>query len=371
MQSERKDINYEAIKQAFARLPALSPAQQTDGRSYLVGTDPVIEEQYFLPYQRAGQRSILLATSTFRPLLLACQLSKNAPPAITCLIDNSKVVLQLMSDVKEMIGQHDNAMDFLNALYAYIKKAGHPWYPIKYVGRLDKRIKYHEQNYMYFFVHLFQQYGFDFVKEVLNNIILLAQSWESEATFNQIKSLLDHHQVPRQDVFMYVSDIVTARMRPSNADRVLRNIQHVNPALAIHTSICFFHMISEEVFYVEDHNNPKSLKKKLTDAGYRDGSLALFYAEKSLTPLKLLCLMGALLYGLTYSSLLLPAILLSIATIIHFSPLKSFITTNIRRVVANRNFHSVISNSSVAFFPPASVSAVETDAPQCSAFACK
>ncbi|WP_419419887.1 hypothetical protein ACNVED_00850 [Legionella sp. D16C41] len=213
------------------------------------GNDPDIRG--LEPYRCDDNISVgLVATSGMRSLELACQLSAGLTKLI--IIDNSRQVIAFWRKTKALIVESSEAETFLQDLRNYVKQSK--------CGR--EHLIEAEFDYLN---SMFQVFGFSHLKKIITNATIIAQSWADDETMRAIKEFLADEQVDR--IYAYVSNIVAHTCKDNNhaeADKILQNIQNLNPAMAIHTDLVSYKEGSraENYILVTDHT-PTKIKQAL------------------------------------------------------------------------------------------------------------
>lgn len=221
----------------------LPKSELQDYKVLITGNDPKMN---CLPHHEKDEQIALIGTSGMRSVEIACELSGGTPKLI--ILDNSKQVVEFWREARKLIANCNSQSDFLNSLSFYIDIT-----QCDRMGLKNDELKYLEQ--------LFNKYGFDRLKHIISGATVIAQSWADKDVINKIKNILALTEI--QTVYAYPSNIVAYLYEDgekANALQVLKNIQMLNPTLAIHTDLVFGR--PENVFMIDDHD-PKNVEDKL------------------------------------------------------------------------------------------------------------
>lgn len=235
------------------RISQLPEKDKVSYKVLITGNDPVIEG---LPQHAKEEQIALIGTSGMRSLEIACQLSSGTPKLI--IIDNSKQVTEFWRKARELICKADSKESYLSSLSYYVE-----------ISKCDRQgLKVEEFKYL---EELFETYGFDRLKKIISSVTVLTQSWADKDTLFKVKNILALTNI--KTIYAYPSNIVAyihEEGKIESAQDVLKNIEILNPNLAIHTD--FVCGRPENVIITENHNpsyvsgqlNLDSLRSNLT-----------------------------------------------------------------------------------------------------------
>lgn len=207
------------------------------------GNDPEIKG---LPQHNANERIALIGTSGMRSIELACQLSEGVAKVI--ILDNSLQVTNFWRAARSIMQKTKDKTDFLNQLAQYVKTSG-----------CNRSILF-QQEFEYL-EKLFKTHGFEKIHEIVNNTTIIGQSWANESILVKLKNILIHNGI--NTIYAYPSNIVaylndckgSSCNCQKNTQTVLKNINDLNPVLAIHTDLV--QDKPKNFFLIEDHSPSK------------------------------------------------------------------------------------------------------------------
>ncbi|WP_131781860.1 hypothetical protein [Legionella gresilensis] len=234
------------------------------------GNDPELskEQEKGLPRHRKEEKIALIGTSGMRSVELACQLSEGVPKLI--ILDNSIQVTLFWRKAKDIILHANDENDFLSPLKAYISKDckeldlslymfGHrSSKKLNNSGKTSEEFSYLEA--------LFKKYSFEQIKKIISIMSIIKQSWADKDVFIKIKNILTYTNITT--IYAYPSNIV-AYMNDDReeAEKILENIQKLNPELAIHTDSIYIigkGNRPENLYFVfKNNHNPSEVRKLL------------------------------------------------------------------------------------------------------------
>ncbi len=229
----------------FNQLPSL---QQESYPVIIEGNDPKIEG---LPQHHADESIALIGTSGMRAVAIACHLSKGSLKLI--ILDNSKDVVGFWRQARALINLASTSDEFICDLDRYIRRTGCCVYR-------DSGLAY---------LHgLFSIHGFDRLKSIIGRSTVIAQSWADKDILVQVKNILVKNGV--NTIYAYPSNIVgyiEKFGRIEDAQQVLKNIQILAPALAIHTDL----VNTRPVYTVQIRNHdPAFVREQLRLSRYAE-----------------------------------------------------------------------------------------------------
>lgn len=212
------------------------PNQNREFYSVLIyGNDPLIDG---LPLHSKEDHIALIGTSGMRSADIACQLSCGITKLI--IIDNSEQVIAFWHVARALIKKTSTKDLFLSELGEYVTAS-------KCNRRDLTKIEFSYLN------QLFDQYGFQKLQKIIGGVTVIAQSWVDRDVMVKVKNSLTFLGI--KTIYAYPSNIVAhlrAEGQRSNANRVIYNIELLNPTLAIHTDLVAGK--PERVFITADHS---------------------------------------------------------------------------------------------------------------------
>ncbi|ARG97075.1 hypothetical protein B6N58_05000 [Legionella micdadei] len=252
------------VRKRYAIHP-LEARYQTNHPTFVVGNDPGMPLS-LNKFQESEGKIALIATSGLRAVSLACMLgnAKHTPKII--LIDNSSLVYNFWYALRAFMEDDKKAGTrkvFFQHLPAFLERYKHLYVRVvdDELSRNNSRgVHYLNQNIIVHFNSLFELFGYDYVRAVIQHTSLIKQSWADATTFVKVKNILDYLEV--KNVYMYPSNIVATVIDTTVQNRILENIKTVMPALSIHTDYCQIHGQPEKI-YIFRNQTPEHVKKNI------------------------------------------------------------------------------------------------------------
>ncbi|MGQ3889412.1 IQ calmodulin-binding motif-containing protein [Legionella sp. CNM-1927-20] len=238
------------------------------------GNDPELskEQASELPRHHKGEKIALIGTSGMRSVEFACQLSAGIPKLI--ILDNSIQVTLFWRKTREIIAEATNQADFLKALETYISqdcdKLDLTLYPFGHRSSKKLNKPSHTIEEFAYLEYLFNKYGFERIKEIISNMSIIKQSWADKDVLVKIKNILTYSDITT--IYAYPSNIV-AYMNDDReeAEKILQNIQLLNPEIAFHTDSVYFNgegSRPEKFYFVpKGKHDPERVRKVLKIEG--------------------------------------------------------------------------------------------------------
>lgn len=228
------------------QIKPLPKAALKDYPVLITGNDPCIKR---LPRHNADETVALVGTSGMRSIEIACRLSNGHVKLI--IIDNSRQVTSFWRAAREIMMLSNTEDQFLKELNTYLK--------ISHCSRNSCLTK-EESHYL---KALIDYFGLGKIKQIMTSAVVLGQSWGDTAVIIKVKNVLAHLEI--QYTYAYVSNIVSylaCRNENAEAQKVLENIQRLEPYIAIHTDLIPKKQCPENLFLIQDHD-PAKVKRQL------------------------------------------------------------------------------------------------------------
>jgi hypothetical protein len=241
-----------------------------DYEAFLIGNDPVIAG--LNKYAVKTGNMVLVATSCFRAIAMACRLANQSDKTIiprVIIIDNSRQVIELWRIVIRIFKDSLDEMVFMQKFPALMAKHAYLFRVLDIINSPNNHTRYPDQDASHFFSHLFAVYGFEYIRKIVMNTIVKMQSWENAELFGKLKNIFNRTDVTQ--IVMYPSNIVASYTLEKNSEiinSILQNIKLLNPVVTIHTDLCGRHLKPEKVFLVED-NDVELVTRQLFPDGSR------------------------------------------------------------------------------------------------------
>lgn len=224
------------------KIKRLPVSQQTDYQSFIVSNDKSLMNTNLSKYQ-FEQDFLLIGTSLFGSITLACKLAKNTAivPEIV-IIDNSLNVSIAWSRIKEFFAKVPSEMDVEEFLHG---ENGFLDLLLNLIG--DKIIR-SDDNISRYFMKFFKHYPLSYIKQIVEKIEVIEQDWANANTFSKLKSI--YAEMP---VVAYSSNIIDY-VAPEIQIKVLQNLETLNPCLSFCTNLDKIQRVPTKHFVLEDNN---------------------------------------------------------------------------------------------------------------------
>src|SRR5690606_24077726 len=110
------------------------------------------------------------------------------------------------------------------------------------------------------------KYDFERVKALVQNTILIKQSFAHTETFHAIKQFCELYEI--DDIYTYPSNIFpfvqTYEKDAKTAHKILENIHFLKPKVSIHSNICIVEGRPEKIFLFNvDESKPELVQQRL------------------------------------------------------------------------------------------------------------
>jgi hypothetical protein len=231
--------------------------------AYIKSSDPTITglEKYQV---NENDNFILLATTSFNSVAVACELAKKNKSLIVpqlILMDNgaeASIVWKAFTTLFE-----DNTLpenfdiqlnDFITKHQALLsRKTAQP-----------EVVKIHLAGTCTYVRSIITTYGYQFIRSILLQTIYIEQDWIDKPTFIELKKFIAASNC--QNVFVYASNIASLNNEQISL-AITENIYSLAPALTIHTNfnLTIYHADTFLMFEEKD-NQPANVLNKLADA---------------------------------------------------------------------------------------------------------
>jgi hypothetical protein len=216
----------------------------------IVGNDPTITK---LPNHNGKDTIALLGTSGMRSIELAYRL--NADTTKLIIIDNSRQVTAFWRKAREIMEKSQDTNSFLDTLKCYVEGS-----------KCNQGI--HTKNEFTSLGLFGQNCDFDRLKKITTGTTVIGQSWSDKEVILNIKNILEDNSNGDgiKNIYAYLSNIVAYVNEESSieAEKILQNVQELNPIMAIHTDYVTELAGSKpkNFFLITDHT-PENVKKTL------------------------------------------------------------------------------------------------------------
>ncbi|MDF1677113.1 MAG: hypothetical protein P1U32_00250 [Legionellaceae bacterium] len=226
------------------KLYPLSTSTCTEYELKVAGNDP---DMAGLPMHMAQDKIMVVGTSGLRVIGIACALGAECPKLF--LIDNSRPVIQFWQNLKREIATASSPA----GLMAKVKPEICP---------CDECLPVIDDETGYL-ATLCNQYGFERIKRMIVNAVVIPQDWKHADTFRVLRNLANYHQYA--GVYVYASNIVACSAQSiSEAHQILSNIEQLNPDLAIHTDWARRKKPEKVFYYRRDHHQVNAVYSAVT-----------------------------------------------------------------------------------------------------------
>lgn len=231
------------------KIKHLDKKDQTNYNVLIKGNDPI--NIIGLPTHKKEEKIALIGTSGMRSIEIACQLSQGTPKII--ILDNSFYVTDFWRNARDIVKKAQSKSEFVTNLFYYVR-----------ISNCNRNfLSDKESNYL---ENLIDTYGFDKVKKIISHATIIGQSWADKNTLIKIKNILNHNEITK--IYAYPSNIVAYINAcnelgfncKKNAEQVLKNIEVLNPEIAIHTDLV--DEKSKNLFLITNHS-PSLVKMQL------------------------------------------------------------------------------------------------------------
>ena len=240
------------------RLKHISEEKRDCYEAFFIGNDPVIKGLHLHTPKNTSKPIAVIGTSVIRSVEIALQVRNPHVPKVI-IVDNSRQVIQLWSNLRHFSSLCHDSKEFLTKLPKFLSQNS-TLYRYFDPDKTDLGSDYPTQDIQRYFEILFKNYG-SMVLKVISSTTLIAQNWEDETIFEKIKNVLSYLDI--KEIYIYPSNILSfadEQKKPA----ILENIYKLNPKLAIHTDHCENHGIPENVFLLTE-NQPDKVREKLTE----------------------------------------------------------------------------------------------------------
>lgn len=216
--------------------------------AFVVGNDPLMPAKLD-SYKQPKDKIALIGTSGLRSVLLACKLGneKNIPKII--IIDNSREVYKFWFAMREFMSDDSKSANqelFFTNLPNFLTINKNLYRDLRSEAFLDNKAKYPNQDIETFLKNIINIYGYEYIRSVISHVSLIQQSWGNSQIFIKIKNILNYLKIEK--IYIYPSNIISLIKEASIQEKILQNIESMNPSLSIHTNYCQVHLLPEKVY---------------------------------------------------------------------------------------------------------------------------
>lgn len=237
------------LTQRKFKIKPLPDKMLTDHKTSVIGNDPEIK--HLDKYEsKDSNKPIIIGTSGMRSILIACKIgnkkNKKIIPQII-LVDNSLNVITFWKELKKFTqcSKINNSKSFIDGFPEFIMKHQEHIY---YEDLMDQT----KDAIINFVKNLLTSYEFEYVKSIILNTTIIAQSWADTVTFNKIKNIIQYIQ--SKDTYAYPSNIYVCTEDTKSSQSILNNIAKINPKLCIQTDIDLLGHHPKSVYLFEEHD---------------------------------------------------------------------------------------------------------------------
>ncbi|MGM9452157.1 hypothetical protein ACTAZI_02355 [Legionella bozemanae] len=230
------------------RIQLLSKVQQLPTKelnecfAFWLGNDP-IKKGDLEPY-KTDKPFVFVGTSIFGAIALACNLGEkvsSVPQVI--IVDLSPQVADSWDLIKTYFGSSTETepTSFVNGFIRFLKE--------KNIHQFSMDI-YDDESFQQLhalLMNLMEKYGFTRVKEMINDAIILKQSWAHKETFQQIREVYAD-----LNIYAYPSNIIHSIGDLKTQKDVAQCVEILKPVLSIQTNLDNgepqkFHLIEKSI----------------------------------------------------------------------------------------------------------------------------
>ncbi len=265
--------------------------------AFAIGNDPEIVS--LKKYQQPG-RIAILSTSGLRAITIASQL-KNQKETMTLeqtidkakvpliiIMDNSKSVYQFWKNLQRFMQDdsksatkdlcYTNLSLFLEEFASIYRLRGFSFFT---PGKVEQKELYNH------FSSLFFKYGYEYIRTMICNTLLIRQSWTDTDSFIKLKNILSYREIDH--VYIHPSNLIGLIPALEDKKKILSNIKRLEPVVSIHSSFCKTHDIPEKILFFSQQNEETMLQDATFPFCYSDinaDSIIQFINEYSPNPLQ-------------------------------------------------------------------------------------
>lgn len=211
----------------LSKISQLNQDALVDCCAFFMGNDPIAKSD-LKPYQ-ANNPFILVGTSIFGAIAIACHLGEKVttPPQVI-IVDNSQQVAKSWGLIKIFFSSSTETSpeqfikDFLEMLQQNkVSDFSMDIYSADTMGELSNAL-----------LDLIKAYGFEYVKQLVNETLVLKQSWADAETFQRIREVYKDY-----DIYAYPSNIIHCIDDIKTQKEVARSVAILKPVISIQTNL--------------------------------------------------------------------------------------------------------------------------------------
>lgn len=228
----------EAIKKF--KILQVDEKSQTYYPILVVGNAPIIKK--LDKHKVSSGKIALVGVGGMRNLQIACEVgTKDAIPFIM-IVDNSKYVHSFWYLIKNNAVTNKTANGFLKGLKKILdeNKSLYANNADLSYDHLKKFAHYPNQNIPKFFSDLITQYSYDYIRSIIQDTLLIQQSWADKETFSQINNILNALNIPPSHRFAFPSNVapyLAQQKQFSEAAAVIQNVARFKASHAFYSNL--------------------------------------------------------------------------------------------------------------------------------------
>lgn len=252
-------------KYAISQLP---DEKLTSYPTLAIGNDPEIDS--LEKYQRPGKIAVL-STAGLRAIDIAGQLkkpngTKNDPEIdkdeipLIVIMDISKSVRQFWKNLRTFMqddsqtGTLQLCLENLNSFLLfndsfYVAKGLKPYMGFQQADKDERKQVFNH------FKDLFSTYGYEFIRTMVSNAVVISQSWAYKDNFIKFKNIFAYRGI--KHIYAHPSNLIGCISSPEDKKEVIKNIRLLNPVVSIHSNFCKKHECPEKILFFQRENEEK------------------------------------------------------------------------------------------------------------------
>ncbi|MCE0723077.1 MULTISPECIES: hypothetical protein [Legionella] len=225
--TDQIEENQKKRVQLLSKVKQLPTQELNECFAFWLGNDP-IKEKDLEPY-KTDKPFVFVGTSIFGAIALACDLGEkvNSVPQVI-IVDLSPQVADCWTLIKTYFASDSetNPTSFVDGFIDFLKK--------KNINQFSMDI-YDDESFQQLhdlLMNLMKKYGLTRVKEMINDAIILKQSWAHKETFQQIREVYAD-----TNIYAYPSNIIHSIRDLKTQKDVAQCIEILRPVLSIQTNL--------------------------------------------------------------------------------------------------------------------------------------
>ena len=225
----------------LSKIKQLDPDELVSCEAFWMGNDPIGRDT--VAAYHPEKSFLLVGTSMFGAISLACHLTSSAqlmPDVI--IVDISKQVFRCWGMTKEYFKNNEeiDAIKFVDGFIAYLEH--HDFHGLS----MDVYDSKSNRVFREFLLRLINDYGFEYIKKMVDKTVIIKQSWGDFNTFNIIREVYDD-----VDIYAYPSNIIHSISDTEGQIGVALCIEALKPRLSVQTNL--LHGEPTKVYLITDN----------------------------------------------------------------------------------------------------------------------